>query len=213
MLIYPKIQSIFKRNENTHKFIMGEYSLPEFEYLANNEWVFTEKIDGTNIRIGWGPSPMAGISGHVNIAGRGDKSQIAPFLVEKLKELFEPEKLREIFRDSVNVCLYGEGYGAKIQKGGGKYIPDGVGFILFDILINNWWLKLEDMKGIAAKLGIAVVPVIGRGTLAEAIELVQAGIMSKFGAFEAEGLVLKPTTELRTRSGNRIITKIKHKDF
>jgi len=49
---YPKIQSIFKRDELTHKFL-SEFSLPEFEYLQLNIWEFTEKIDGTNIRIIW----------------------------------------------------------------------------------------------------------------------------------------------------------------
>ena len=50
---YHKIQSIFKRDaENGYKFT-SEYSCPEFEYLQNNEWEFTEKVDGTNIRIIW----------------------------------------------------------------------------------------------------------------------------------------------------------------
>ena len=51
MELYHKIQSVFKRDPATNhkRFLMGEYSLPEFEYLANNEWVATEKIDGTNV--------------------------------------------------------------------------------------------------------------------------------------------------------------------
>ena len=49
---YHKIQTIFKRDpENKFKtLIYGEFSLPEFEYLKNNTWIFTEKVDGTNIR-------------------------------------------------------------------------------------------------------------------------------------------------------------------
>ena len=53
---YPKIQSVFKRNEETHKFIDGEWSLPEFQYLAPCLWRATEKIHGTNIRVGWNPA-------------------------------------------------------------------------------------------------------------------------------------------------------------
>ena len=48
MTQYHKIQSVFKRDPNT-KFktlLEGEYSIPEFEYLKDNEWVFTEKVDG-----------------------------------------------------------------------------------------------------------------------------------------------------------------------
>jgi len=55
MVEYHKIQTIFKRNPETNfkTLLEGEYSLPEFESLKNNEWVWTEKVDGTNIRIMW----------------------------------------------------------------------------------------------------------------------------------------------------------------
>ena len=53
---YHKIQSIFKRDDKTHKFVVGEWSLPEINYLAHNQWEFTEKVDGTNIRVMWSPT-------------------------------------------------------------------------------------------------------------------------------------------------------------
>ena len=45
---YHKIQTVFMRDlENRYKTLLeGQFSLPEFEYLANNEWAFTEKVDG-----------------------------------------------------------------------------------------------------------------------------------------------------------------------
>ncbi|MCP4215045.1 MAG: RNA ligase family protein, partial [bacterium] len=50
---YHKIQTVFKRDpENRHKTLLeGEFSIPEFEYLQDNDWIFTEKVDGTNIRV------------------------------------------------------------------------------------------------------------------------------------------------------------------
>ena len=76
---YHKIQTIFKRNEANHHIIEGEYSLPEFEYLKNNEWVFTEKVDGTNIRVMWnGESVVFG--------GKTDDASIPVFLLYKLQE-------------------------------------------------------------------------------------------------------------------------------
>lgn len=203
---YHKIQSIFKRDEKTHRFIEGAWSLPEFEYLKDNQWTMTEKIDGTNIRIGW--IPEVGI----NIGGRTDNAQIPTFLYHKLTELFTKEKLMEVFPET-SVMLCGEGYGAKIQKGGGNYIPSGVDFILFDIKIGEWWLKREDVDGIAQKLGVRVVPIIHFGTISEGIDIVKNGLQSIWGSFEAEGLVLKPTVELKSRNGHRIITKLKHRDF
>lgn len=52
---YHKINTIFKRDPETRNktLLEGQYSVPEFEYLANNKWIFTEKIDGTNIRVMW----------------------------------------------------------------------------------------------------------------------------------------------------------------
>lgn len=202
---YHKIQSVYKRDEKTHKFIEGQFSLPEFEYLKDCKWVWTEKIDGTNIRVSWN-------DGKIKLDGKTDNAQIPAFLYRRLTELFTPDKLQAVFPDG-GVILYGEGYGAKIQKGGGNYIPDGVDFILFDVNIGGWWLKREDVDDIAKTLEILSVPVTGRDTLKTAIEVVRSGIPSLIGKCEAEGLVLRPEVELKDRHGHRIITKIKTKDF
>lgn len=50
---YHKIQTCFKRDEKTKRIIEGDWTLPEFEYLKDCQWVFTEKVDGTNIRVMW----------------------------------------------------------------------------------------------------------------------------------------------------------------
>jgi len=200
---YHKINSIFKRDEKGN--FTEEYSMPEFEYLKDNKWIFTEKIDGTNVRVMWDGNK-------VSFGGKTDNAQMPVFLFEKLQEIFTAEKLKEVFNED-SVCLYGEGFGARIQKGGGNYIKDGVDFILFDIKIGDWWLKREDIEEIAEKLGIRIVKIIGSGTLDEAIDLAKKGFKSQFGIFTAEGIVLKPEIELSARNGKRIITKVKHKDF
>jgi ATP-dependent RNA circularization protein (DNA/RNA ligase family) len=204
---YPKIQSIFKRDEKTHKFLIGEWSLPEFGYLRQNEWVFTEKINGTNIRVIWDNTNKQTI-----IKGKTDKAELYKPLEKKLYKIFSPEIMEQYFYD--DVCLYGEGFGAGIQKGGGKYIKDDVGFILFDVLIGEWWLKREDLLDIAEKLNIPIVPIIGIGTLDDAIDLITSkSLKSTFGDFLSEGIVCKPLVELRSRDGGRIVTKLKHVDF
>ena len=65
----------------------------------------------------------------------------------------------------------------------------------------------------SVKFVMDIVPVIGQGTLLEGIEMVKKGFNSKWGEFIAEGIVARPLTELRTRRGERLITKIKHCDF
>ncbi len=209
---YHKIQTVFKRDmSNKGKIIENDWVKPEFDYLKDNIWVFTEKVDGTNIRIIWNGSA-------VTFGGKSDNAQMPVFLLYKLQELFEGTVKKQLFIshfgvEPIEVCLYGEGYGAKIQKGGGNYISDGVSFVLFDVKIGDWWLQREDVEEIARHFRIDVVPIIGEGTLNDAIELTRKGITSQWGNFTAEGIVARPKTELKARNGERIITKIKHKDF
>ena len=209
---YHKIDSIFKRDEKTHEFIIGDYSKPEFEYLKNNVWSFTEKIDGTNIRVIWQPQEMV----PVRFAGKTDDASIPASLIDTLSKIFTYDNfVGNGFGTSIDdyICLYGEGCGAKIQKGGGNYKKNGQDFILFDVRVGRWWLKREAVEDIGKKLGIGVVPIIGEGTLDGAIKMCQEGFKSQWGDFIAEGIVLKPKIHLTDRGGNRIITKVKYKDF
>lgn len=196
MTTYHKIQSIFKRDDNG-KFT-AEYSMPEFEYLKNNMWEFTEKVDGTNIRIAYE-------EGKLIIGGRTERAQIPAHLFNELSNIFSGF-------DQLDMTLYGEGYGMKIN-GGEQYIKDGVGFILFDVRVGRWWLQREDVEKIAKEYGVPIVPFVGIGTLQNAIVRCQEGFQSEIGACNAEGLVLRPTVSLFARSGERIITKVKERDY
>jgi hypothetical protein len=109
--------------------------------------------------------------------------------------------------------LYGEGYGRKIQKCGGNYIPDGVSFILFDVLIDGIWLKRESVEDIAKTFAIDVVPIVGVGDIDNAIAYVKSKPNSKIGTAKMEGIVARPIVELFDRLGKRLIVKIKVKDF
>ena len=198
------------RDERTNKIIEGQYALPEFEILKDVPWTFTEKVDGTNIRVMWNGE-------NVVFGGKTDNAQIPVQLLYKLQELFggtaKKELFKAAFQDGAEVCLYGEGYGAKIQKGGGNYNATGTSFVLFDVKVGGWWLKRGDVEDVAKKLGIDAVPIIGEGTLTDAVEKTRVGFNSQWGAFIAEGIVMRPKVELFTRRGDRIIAKIKTKDF
>lgn len=207
---YHKIQTVYLRDPDT-KFktlLIGQYAEPEFAYLANNEWVFTEKVDGTNIRV---MVSMAG--GPITFGGRTDNASIPAFLLARLQERFLSDggaALHAAFPDGG--CLYGEGYGARIQKGGGNYRPDA-DFVLFDVRVGDWWLQRNAVEDVAGKLALDVVPIIGTGTLLDMEVRARDGIGSNWGDFAAEGIVARPATELRGRNGRRIITKIKTRDF
>lgn len=186
---------------------MGAWTDPVFDYLRNNQWVFTEKVDGTNVRVGWDKDAKK-----VNLGGRTDAAQMPTTLMSKLNDLFPIEKFSGLYGDC-SMTLYGEGYGEKIQKGGGNYIKDGQGFVLFDVMIRDMWLERHNIEDIANKLGISTVPDIGSGTPLDAVDLCKNGFRSQWGDFAAEGIVLRPETELKTRRGDRIITKVKCRDF
>lgn len=206
MIPYHKIDSVFLRDpENNHKtFLEGQWARPEFGFLADSDWVWTEKVDGTNIRVHWDGE-------HVRFGGRTDNAQIPAFLIEHLQDKFTPEIMASSFDGEAT--LYGEGYGARIQKGGGNYREDP-GFILFDVYC-GMWLQRDSVEDIATKLDIPVVPIVGRGALADAIKFAREGFSSQCSHVSrlAEGLVMRPRVELLDRQGRRIITKVKTKDF
>lgn len=208
MMEYTKIPNIFKREEfGNNKLIEGEYATPELAYLAELPWVWTEKVDGTNIRVVW--------DGHaVTFGGRTDKAQIPAHLVNRLNDLFGGTNKEELFEQTFGetpAILFGEGFGEKIQKGGGLYGP--VDFILFDVFCGGVWLKRDSVDEIAYTFGIRSVPMVGNGPLSEAVEYVRNHPKSYLRDAELEGIVCRPEYELSDRRGNRVIVKIKCRDF
>lgn len=207
---YHKIETLFERDIATKKLVTGKYRNSTVEFLKDAVWQFTEKVDGTNIRVHW--------DGHrVSFAGRTDRAQIPNHLLARLEELFGGEVNEQMFEQTFGekeVTLYGEGYGHKIQTNG--YI-EGVDFILFDVFVGDIPLERDNVEGIAEIFDIGVVPIIFEGTLREGIDYVKQHTKTLisggfFGAYK-EGLVGRPKVEVRDRLGNRVIVKIKYNDF
>lgn len=206
---YHKIETLFKRDPKTKKLIVGEYTNETVEYLKDNIWQFTEKVDGTNIRVYW--------DGHrVTFGGRTDNAMIPAHLINKLNDLFGGEVNEQLFEQKFGdtpVELFGEGYGPKIQSGGAY--RDDVDFILFDVLIKDTYLKRESVEDIANYFGINIVPVVLEGTIQDGIDYVMNNFKSTIAVNGAalEGVVGRPKVEVLDRLGRRVIVKIKRKDF
>jgi hypothetical protein len=207
---YIKIETPFKRDiEGTKKMVYGDFRSESLEYLKNNIFQWTEKIDGMNIVVKW--------DGHnVTFEGHNKNSQIAGDLIQYLESKFSTNEAEELLEQTFGeeaVELYGEGYGTGIQKGG-DYRKDK-SFIMFDIYLpnQNLWLNRYDVNEIAKMFGIESVPIIFEGTLNEAIDYVKANPNSTIGIAKMEGLVGRPKVELFDRRGNRIIVKVKCCDF
>lgn len=206
---YHKIETVFKRDvDGTKKLIEGKFRNETVEFLKNNTWQFTEKIDGTNIRIHW--------DGHtISFGGRTDRAQIPNHLMDRLNELFSNDTTEELFEQlfgEKEVILFGEGYGTKIQKVGNLYRSD-VSFILFDVMVEDMYLARNNVESIATSLGVEVVPIVLEGTISDAVEFVKNRPNSTIGQAPMEGVVGRPKVELLDRRGNRLIVKVKVCDF
>lgn len=212
---YPKINGLYKRGEKG-RIIEGEFSRPEFAYLRTLPWEWTEKVDGTNIRLIYDGPAVLSAPRETWVRGRTDNAQIPPKLLSACIDIVHSSPFDKVFENASPespVVLYGEGYGAGIQKGGGNYRPDA-GFVLFDVRVGPWWLSRENVVDVAEKLGIDVVPLVTTCSIPQAEELVCTGFTSQWpGVERPEGLVGRPAVPLFTNRGERITTKIKWKDY
>lgn len=209
---YEKIDTIFARDvEGTKRLCPGLFRDPTIEFLSKLDWIWTEKVDGTNIRVYW--------DGHtVTFGGRTDNAQIPTDLINYLNDTFVTTDAEEMFEQlfgEKEVILFGEGYGRKIQKVGSKYLPNSISFILFDVLIGENYQEREWVEQTAMAFNIPVVPIVGHGSLEHAVDYVKSHPNSVIASqlVEMEGIVCRPRYELRDRRGNRIIVKIKWEDI
>ena len=213
---YHKIDTLFRRAEDgTKRLIIGLWRDATVESVKNINWVWTEKIDGTNIRIYW--------DGHkVSFYGRTDDAMLPADLVNYLNGKFGTLEAEELFEQKFGdtpMMLVGEGYGRKIGKVGSKYRPNDVSFILFDVLAScsggsSCWLKRDAIEDIAKAFCVDVVPIVGTGTLDQAVKYVMSKPKSTISeSVIMEGIVVRPEVELKDRLGRRIIAKIKVCDF
>lgn len=231
---YGKIDTLFERDKQT--FVVNPEEIKRPVLLSIRDWIVTEKIDGTNIRV------CMDADGTMAYKGRTDNAQIHQQLFMHLANTFTREKMMSAFfkpetpegddtplteqvGDAIvkagilpSVVLYGEGYGAGIQKGGG-YRPDK-SFILFDVLVDGkWWLKRADVENVAENLGIPIVQELGIMQIEEIVEMVRDGFDSPQALLDsgqkipAEGIVAQPLEPLFFNDGKRVIIKLKTKDF
>lgn len=207
-MYYPKIDTLFNRDNKTFKVKEDEFRHPEFKKIQ--EWEHTtEKIHGMNTRVMIGPLDTGTAMGtellddrdllepQVFYLGRGDNSQIPKPLLSYLRETYTVDKLLDALskaKGSHGVVLYMEGYGSRIQDGD-NYRKD-VSTRIFDVLImdmngpcrytredeqpppSGWWLEPNVVQKIADDLGVETVPSLGKMSTEEIVEYVKNKIPS-----------------------------------
>ena len=208
---YHKIETLFERDADFR--VTSVLKRQVFADIA--KWIVTEKVDGTNIRV----SKVRGES-LVKVGGRTDNAQTPADLVNYLHAKFTPESMDGLFvsecHPDTRITLFGEGYGAGIQKGA-WYRPDK-SFIMFDVLIecgdDSWWQDDAVVTDFSARLGIDRVPILGEWSFGEIVELVRVGIPSVVAPTGImEGVVARTREPLFDKHGKRLILKLKTKDF
>jgi len=184
---YPKMCNLFNHE--------GKMSHPVAWYLRDCEWLFLEKIDGTNIRV------IFDENGRRTVKGRTDRAVLLPRLIDVVMEATKEVELH-------NAIIYGEGFGGKIQAGAARYGAD-LQFQAFDLLYldNNHWGEWEDLE----ELPCPTVPAVWNGLLIDGALGVVKGWKSIFSDALSEGLVARPVCPgLRMYGGTPIRAKLKH---
>jgi len=220
---YPKINTLFERDKAT--FIVDPTQIKQEVLGTISKWDVTEKIDGMNIRVVWDPTAFVSSPGiedslgtiswdpsnpPLRFYGRTDAAVIPADLLSHLQSIFTVEKLLSNFSNPTT--FYGEGYGGKIQSG--MKLSPTKSFILFDVKVHSSWLKDSDMRGVAEVLGCPAVPYMGRMNLDQIIAVCKAGFNSALGEHPpAEGIVARPIEPLFNNWGQRVIIKLKTRDF
>ena len=173
---YEKINTLFKR-DTQGLIIPTQYTNPEFYYLAELDWEVTEKIDGINTRIELSRDSLDQ-KFKIDFCGRTKNAVMQKNVLDMMIERFKVVDYESIFPKAYSVTIFGEAYGNKVQAVGSRYIKDGNNFSIFDIKVNNIWLRINDVNQIANQINADVVPFIGYMNIKEAIELVAEGFKS-----------------------------------
>ena len=224
-MTFPKLNTLYKRDpEITVKkkgvIMPGYFSEEVFKTIKY--WTVTEKIHGKNIRI-YIEFPLGNLNHPtVWIGGRKDTDtpQINKPLLNHIHSILTDKKMLKAFtKDSFktfecprHAMIFGEGVGKGINQAYG----DEPELIIFDIVIDNWWLEYKNVQDISEKLGFRSAPLIaGAMSTERIIDYVKAQKDSLLATkpYMAEGVIATSHPLLLTRKCEPVRFKLKTKDY
>lgn len=165
-------------------------------FAAGEEVVVSEKIHGTNARIGWVEGRLLAGS-HGLQRKRPEPAEMAtntywfPATLDPVQSLLDELKQQG---HGVGI-LYGEIYGSRVQSlHYGR--RDGLGFAAFDVLVGEHYLDYDEFAALCARHGVTTVPILERGpfSLARIAEL-SRGQTALPDQHIREGVVVRPVKE------------------
>lgn len=174
------------------------------EILMFRECYALEKIHGTSAHITWNNQLhlSSGAASSVNF-----QKLFPTDLAEKLKAQLGLDP----------AVIYGEAYGGKLLGMSGTY-GKNLGFIAFDVKINDLWLSVPQAEAFVKELGLDFVSYNKIPCTVEAIEaeIYKDSVLAEKNGNPGkirEGVVLRPLMELRKNNDQRFIVKHKRPEF
>jgi len=211
---YGKFSSPFVKDE---KFMNTEELSQK---LPIGNWIKTEKIDGTNIRIiltkpDENGERLTHIGSRKLILNPTDKN--SKQFMDCLEEV-NLHKINEYFKDvNSTIIIYGEGYGAGVQTGG--IYSSKKNFRVFDIRIGEAYQDFDYVQKVCIDNQLNIVPVLSNvdeityDECIKTLELFKETLIKEGNGGKPEGLVYKFEPVLLNKYKERLIFKVKFKDF
>lgn len=172
--------------------------------LSKTGWQYKRKLDGQNMRVFWdGDQALWN--------GKSDKFTCNSVLTKYMNETFLEEIFEEKFDRNIKVVLFGEHMGPGVQ--GNELKLKTSEFVLYDVNINDYWQSPKNIQEIAGYFGIKTcydyMPEMPDcDTLDSLIDRVSTGEFKDW-----EGIVATPAIECKNQRGDRMIVKIKNRDY
>lgn len=226
---YPKTENLYRRNPETHVVGPEEgFRQPEVGLIGS--WLVLDKLDGMNMRVIYKDGLLP--EDAVQVYGRTDRAQIPGDLMASILSWATEDRLFSTFAFEAKeqtglpgdgpilatpdeVILFGEGIGPGIQGAAGAAYGGEKRFVLFDVVVDGHWLRWNDVKDVARKLGIGVVSSLGRDCTLEQAKAAAVGPNFPGGEPRAfiEGGILRTDPYVFDWRGNRVGAKYKVRDL
>jgi RNA ligase (TIGR02306 family) len=182
-------------------------------FAPGEEVLVTEKIHGTNARIGWVEGAL--LAGSHGLQRKRPEPEAMATNTYWFPATLEPVRslLDELRREHAVAILYGEIYGSRVQNlHYGR--RDGLGFAAFDVLVGEHYLDWDDFAALCARHGVSPVPLLAREpfSLARVAEL-SRGQTTLPDQHIREGVVVRPAAERFDPQVGRAILKYLSDDY
>ena len=201
------------------------FNFPQYTNIENiqrgcniddgTEVVITEKIHGTNVRMGYIQDEQEWVyaAGSHKVRRKEGEGLYWQFMDKKVRSLLFSLHREELMS---NVIVYAEIFGHGVQD-----MDYGAGtkqLRVFDISIDGCYIDYDEMIEVCRDFDIATVPVLYRGPFSK--EVVEEHTYGKTTFVDVkckfkgrEGCVVKPTSETLDYRGNRVILKSVSADY